>query len=168
MQGRGKRAIRAPRGPKPRAQMEAAALFLGGNGQNTGSRTEEKGSRRKPRGAQGREVRLFPRPCTGVKEELPSTAPTASTASQDNGEGKTSSPSARLCSCQGTIASPKKGPQRARSFTSVVDRACKYDSHHSDTKFQQPRQQQQQASSSPHATAAQQNAALLISMIQVV
>ena len=43
---------------------EAAALFLGGNGQTTGSRTEEKGSRRKPRGAQGREVRLFPRPCT--------------------------------------------------------------------------------------------------------
>ena len=59
-----------------------------------------------------------------LKEELPSTAPTASTATQDNGGGKTSSPSARLCSCQGTIASPKKGPQRARSFTSVIDRAC--------------------------------------------
>ena len=59
-----------------------------------------------------------------LKEELPSTAPTASTATQDNGGGKTSSPSARLCSCQGTIAGPKKGPQRARSFTSVIDRAC--------------------------------------------
>ena len=31
-------------GLKPRAQMEAAALFLGGSGQNTGSRTGEKGS----------------------------------------------------------------------------------------------------------------------------
>ena len=67
-----------------------------------------------------------------LKEELPSTAPTASTASQDNGEGKTSSPSARLCSCQGTIASPKKGPQRARPFTSAIGRAgCTYDSVHS-------------------------------------
>ena len=27
-------------------------------------------------------------------------------------QGKTSSPSARLCSCQGTISSPKKGPQK--------------------------------------------------------
>ena len=47
-----------------------------------------------------------------VKEELPSTAPTASTASQDNGEGKTSSPSARLCSCQGTTTAPKGGQKR--------------------------------------------------------
>ena len=95
-----------------------------------------------------------------VKEELPSTAPTASTATQDNGGGKTSSPSARLCSCQGTIASPKKGPQRARSFTSVIGRACNMTQYCSTAQFQQHRQQQQHASSSPHATAAQQNAAL--------
>ena len=89
---------------------------------------------------------------TWLKEELPSTAPTASTATQDNGGGKTSSPSARLCSCQGTIASHKKGPQRARSFTSVIDRACNMTQYCSTAQFQQHRQQQQHASSSPHAT----------------
>ena len=87
----------------------------------------------------------------GMKEELPSSAPTAITATDDNGGGQAPSPVARLCRCPGTITAPKGGQKRGHSALS--DRACNMTQYCSTAQFARPRQQQQQqASSSPHAT----------------
>ena len=95
----------------------------------------------------------------GMKEELPSSAPTAITATDDNGGGQAPSPVARLCRCPGTTTAPKGGQKRGS--LSAERPSLQYDSvlQHRAVPTTPPtaaaaREQQ------PARNAAQQNAAL--------